>query len=85
MTATATRLRPGAGKSTPAQDASVIGKNIEATVSGNILTLRIDLSERHGDSESGKTVIVAASGGYQAVPGGGGVVLGLNAYIRHGS
>ena len=82
MTATATRLRPGAGKSTPAEGVSVIGKNIEATVSGNILTLRIDLSERHGDSASGKTVIVATSGGNQAVPGGGGVVLGLNAYVK---
>ena len=82
MTATATRLRPGACKSAPAPDVSVIGKNIEATVTGSILTLRIDLSERHGDSASGKTVIVATSGGNQAVPGGGGVVLGLNAYVK---
>lgn len=61
---------------------SVIGKNIEAAVDGSILTLRIDLSARHGDSASGKTVIVATSGGNQAIEGGKGVVLGLNAYIK---
>lgn len=83
MTAT-TRVRLAAAKP-QSNDVSVIGKNIEAAVDGNILTLRIDLSARHGDSASGKTVIVATSGGNQAVPGGGGVVLGLNAYIRHGS
>lgn len=83
MTATATRIRPDAKGAKPAAPGvSVIGKNIEAAVDGNILTLRIDLSARHGDSASGKTIIVATSGGNQAVEGGKGVVLGLNAYIK---
>lgn len=57
-----------------------VGKNIEGTLDGNILTLKIDLSKRLGDSKSGKTTIVATSGGNQPV--GMGVILGINAYTK---
>lgn len=82
MTATATRIRPVSGLKQPAPGVSVIGENIEAAVDGNVLTIRIDLSKRLRDSGSGKTVIVATSGGNQPIEGGGGVVLGLNAYVK---
>ena len=59
-----------------------LGTNIKGTVEGSILTLRIDLSERHGKSASGKTTIVATSAGNKQVDGGGGVVLGINAYVK---
>ena len=75
-------VRTRASTTLAAPAVTQIGKNIEASVDGNILTLRIDLSARHGDSASGKTVIVATSGGNQAIEGGKGVILGLNAYIR---
>lgn len=44
-------------------------QNIDATVSGNTLTLKIDLSQRNGKSTSGKTTIVATTQGNQKVPG----------------
>lgn len=75
-------VRTRASTTLAAPTVTQIGKNIEASVDGNILTLRIDLSARHGDSASGKTVIVATSGGNQAIEGGKGVVLGLNAYVK---
>lgn len=75
-------VRTRASTTLAAPAVTQIGKNIEASVDGNILTLRIDLSARHGDSASGKTVIVATSGGNQAIEGGKGVILGLNAYVK---
>ena len=75
-------VRTRASTTLAAPAVTQIGKNIAASVDGSILTLRIDLSARHGDSASGKTVIVATSGGNQAIEGGKGVVLGLNAYVK---
>ncbi len=61
-----------------------IGKNIAAVVSadGKTLTLTIDLTKRHGPSASGKTTIVASSGGNVTVDGSGGVIVGINAYTK---
>jgi hypothetical protein len=60
-------------------------KNIDAKVSGTgknqKLTITINLSERHGVSGSGKSEIVATSGGNQRVEGTD-VYLGLNAYVK---
>ena len=58
-----------------------MGTNIEASVSDGILTLKIDLTARHGKSASGKTTIVATSSGNQKIPGTE-VFLGLNAYVK---
>lgn len=57
-----------------------LGTNVTGTLKGNILTLEIDISKSQGDSKSGKTVIVASSGGNVTVPGTDGLKLGLNAY-----
>jgi|MudIll2142460700_1097286.scaffolds.fasta_scaffold392324_2 hypothetical protein len=61
---------------------STIGENISASVQDGILTLTIDLKKRLRQSASGKTTIVATSAGNQAVMGGGGVILGINAYVK---
>jgi len=56
-------------------------KNIETKVEGNILTIKVDLSQDHGPSSTGKTQIVATSQGNQPVPGTN-VKLGLNIYKK---
>ncbi len=38
-------------------------KNVEMSVEGNILTIKVDLSKEFGASSSGKTIIVASSRG----------------------
>jgi hypothetical protein len=40
-----------------------IMKNVQLTVEGNILTIRVDLSKEFGPSASGKTIIIASSEG----------------------
>jgi hypothetical protein len=55
-------------------------KNIKATIKGSILTIEIDLSKELGPSASGKTVLIASSGGNKPVPGREDVYIGLNAY-----
>ena len=38
-------------------------KNVEMTVAGNILTIKVDLSKEFGPSASGKTIIIASTEG----------------------
>lgn len=42
--------------------------NVQMTLEGHILTLKIDLSQEIGPSKSGKTVLIATSGGPARVP-----------------
>jgi hypothetical protein len=44
-------------------------KNIDAQIEGNTLILKIDLTKNYGLSSTGKSLTVASSGGFQAVPG----------------
>jgi hypothetical protein len=43
-------------------------KNIQMTVEGNILTIKVDLAREFGPSSSGKTIIIASTEGNIAVP-----------------
>jgi hypothetical protein len=43
-------------------------KNVEMTVEGNVLTIKVDLSKEFGPSASGKTIIIASTEGNIAVP-----------------
>lgn len=43
-------------------------KNIELTVEGNILTLKVDLNKEFGPSSSGKNIIIASTEGNITVP-----------------
>jgi hypothetical protein len=43
-------------------------KNVQMAVTGNILTITVDLTKEFGPSASGKTIIVASTEGNIAVP-----------------
>jgi len=57
-------------------------KNVEVTRDGNKLVLTMDLTQDHGPSASGKTVIIATTAGNKPVANVDGqeVYLGLNLY-----
>ncbi|MEI7636421.1 MAG: hypothetical protein WCJ37_03895 [Syntrophus sp. (in: bacteria)] len=57
-------------------------KNIEMTTEGNILTIKVGLSQRFGLSSSGKSVIIASSEGNQSIPGHEEIKIGLNIYTK---
>jgi hypothetical protein len=54
-------------------------KNIEMTVEGDTLIIKVDLTKDFGQSKSGKTLIVASTEGNANVPGRTEKV-GLNVY-----
>ncbi|MDX2347381.1 MAG: hypothetical protein QNK38_00840 [Nitrospirota bacterium] len=43
-------------------------KNVELTVEGTILTIKVDLSKDFGPSSSGKTTIIASTEGNVSIP-----------------
>jgi hypothetical protein len=43
-------------------------KNVQMTVDGNILTIKVDLSKAFGPSSSGKTIIIASTEGNVVIP-----------------
>lgn len=59
-------------------------KNIKVTLNANILTVVIDLSQRFGKSQSGKTTIVASTEGNQPLNGEDDqqYYLGVNVYTK---
>ncbi len=57
-------------------------KNVELTLEGTILTIKVDLSKEFGPSTSGKTTIIASTEGNKAVPGKEDVKIGLNVYKK---
>jgi hypothetical protein len=54
-------------------------KNVEMTVEGDTLIIKVDLSKDFGPSRSGKTLIVASTEGNAPVPGRR-ERIGLNVY-----
>ena len=57
-------------------------KNIEMQIDGDILTVKIDLSQRHGKSASGKNEIIASTEGNLSLPNLDAVRIGLNVYTK---
>jgi hypothetical protein len=57
-------------------------KNVEMSIDGNILTIKVDLSKEFGPSTSGKTIIIASTEGNKSVPGKEDVKIGLNIYKK---
>lgn len=57
-------------------------KNVDLTLDGSILTIKVDLSKEFGPSTSGKTTIIASTEGNKAVPGKEDVKIGLNVYKK---
>jgi hypothetical protein len=56
-------------------------KNVEMTVAGNILTIKVDLTKEFGPSASGKTTIIASTEGNITIPDREEKV-GLNVYRK---
>jgi hypothetical protein len=56
-------------------------KNVEMTVVGNLLTIKVDLSKEFGPSASGKTIIIASTEGNVTIPERAEKV-GLNVYRK---
>lgn len=56
-------------------------KNIEMSVDGDILTIKVNLTKEFGPSSSGKTIIIATTEGNQSIPGRDEKV-GLNVYRK---
>jgi hypothetical protein len=56
-------------------------KNVEMSVDGNVLTIKVDLSKEYGPSSSGKTIIVASTEGNVSIPDRE-KKLGLNVYRK---
>lgn len=61
----------------------VLGTNVTGSVKGNILTLKVNTTQKHGVSKSGKSETVATTNGNIAV-GIGDVKIGLNVYTPVG-
>ena len=57
-------------------------KNVEMSVDGTILTVKIDLAKDFGPSASGKTTIIATTEGNQSVAGRPEVKIGINVYKK---
>ena len=57
-------------------------ENMEMTIEGNILTIKVNLDKDLGLSKSGKTRIIATSRGNAKVPGYEAATIGLNIYKR---
>src|SRR5437588_11222833 len=55
-------------------------QNVEFELEGDQLIIRIDLSQELGVSSSGKSAIIATTGGNVTVPGWEAVKVGLNVY-----
>jgi hypothetical protein len=56
-------------------------KNVQMAVTGNILTIAVDLTKEFGPSSSGKTIIIASTEGNIAVPERD-EKIGLNVYRK---
>jgi len=57
-------------------------KNVEMTVEGNILTIKVDLSKDFGPSASGKTTIIASTKGNISLTEDEDIKIGLNVYKK---
>ena len=55
-------------------------QNLNMEVKGDELLIRIDLSKNCGPSHSGKSIIIATTGGNTEVPGKPGLKIGINCY-----
>jgi hypothetical protein len=56
-------------------------KNVEMSVEGTVLTIKVDLSKEFGPSSTGKTIIVATTEGNITIPDRE-EKIGLNVYRK---
>ena len=64
----------------PAKQQIEAGTNVKYTIEGDEIVIRCKLTEEHGDSKSGKTITVAATGGSKlfVAPNGDNLMLQVN-------
>lgn len=55
-------------------------KNVEMTLEGTILTMKVDISKDFGPSKSGKSITIASTEGNVILPDAEDVKIGLNVY-----
>jgi hypothetical protein len=57
-------------------------QNVQISTKANVITITIDTDLTLGDSKSGKTVLIATTGGNQAIalPDGRQIKLGVNCF-----
>jgi hypothetical protein len=65
----------------PLREKGGVMKNVEMTVEGTVLTIKVDPSKEFGPSASGKTTIIASTEGNVTIPGREEKV-GLNVYRK---
>jgi hypothetical protein len=80
MPATATRKARTAAVKGPAQPVTMNLENLTVTTEGTTVTMTFDITGNLGESSSGKSDIVATSGGNIPVPGVPGLKMGLNVF-----
>ncbi|HSA86331.1 MAG TPA: hypothetical protein VLE46_09120 [Nitrospira sp.] len=56
-------------------------KNVDMSVEGSVLTIRVDLSKEFGPSSTGKTIIIASTEGNVTIPNRQ-EKIGLNVYRK---
>lgn len=56
-------------------------KNVEMSIEGSVLTIKVDLSKEFGPSSTGKTVIIASTEGNVTIPNRQ-EKIGLNVYRK---
>ena len=57
-------------------------KNVEMTVEGNVLNIKVDLSKEFGKSSSGKSMIIGTTEGNVSIPDNEEIKIGLNVYKK---
>lgn len=56
-------------------------ENLDIKVKGNVMTITVDLSKKLRPSASGKSMIIATTGGNQTISGTE-VIAGINIYTK---
>lgn len=57
-------------------------KNVEMTVEGSTLTIKVDISKDYGESKSGKSITIASTEGNISIPDNEDIKIGLNIYRK---
>ena len=57
-------------------------KNCVMNLSGNILTITVDISKEFGKSSSGKSIIIGSTEGNVSIPEKEDIKIGLNIYRK---
>jgi len=57
-------------------------KNIDMSLDGSILTMKIDISKEFGESKSGKSITIASTEGNMSLPENEDIKIGLNVYRK---